>query len=146
MDQPQLIREQGTKDFLHRFFSPYKVPAELTEEEIQICVRLYPRKNKLSKQIAGIHKRETYVKLLKALEANYMLLEGYRESYSKVFGEAALRLTPEDVAYLTSESDTLSYFPVSLPPELVQDPITRESFSEGIVILIAQMEQLERTL
>ncbi len=144
MDQLLSIRELGTGDFLHKFFSPYKVPAELTDEEIQKCVRLYPRKNRLSKQMAGIHKNETYVTLLGELEVDYVLLERYREGYSKVFGEVALRMTPEDIASLSSESDTISCHPISLPSELRQDPMTRESFSKGIAILLIQMEQLEK--
>ncbi|MCI5108411.1 MAG: hypothetical protein MRY49_01015 [Candidatus Pacebacteria bacterium] len=128
-------RELGTDDFLHRFFSPYRVPDGLTESEKRTCVKIYVELMSKRKILVFAHKQNVYDKLLVELQDDYVLLEKYREGFCKVIGEAAFQMTPEDVAGLISSIDSVTYQPINLPAELLQSPMSRESFLLGIRIL-----------
>lgn len=139
-------QEMGTGDFLHRFFSPCKVPWGMLESEKEALIKIYGRKDRLDRQLVKKRKREIYDSLLKAFEGDYLLFENHRDTFGTYFGAAAADMTPEEVAEMEASYHVVMYFPITLPKELRQYPMTRESFSQGIAILTAQMDQLEKCM
>ncbi len=123
------------------FFSPFRVPAGMLDTEKSACLELFIRRKRLTLQLRVIRKREIKDRLIQLFESDYRALEDYRKSLAYVFGE--LPVPAEDIADICTLSSIVEYEPVPLPRELVISPMTRESFANGIALLVADMDRLD---
>lgn len=139
-----VFKDKGDRGKLHAFFSPGIVPAGLTDEEVRTCLSLYPRKDRLSKLLSDRRERERRAKYRECFEADYLALESYRETFSRLFGEAAFRMSIDQLCMLLSNADMLMHDPLPLPADLRTCPMTRECFAQGVAALLARMDELER--
>ncbi len=123
------------------FFSPFRVPAGMLDTEKSACLELFIRRKRLTLQLRVIRKREIKDRLIQLFESDYRALEDYRKSLAYIFGE--LPVPAEDIAEICALSGIVEYEPVPLPRELVISPMTRESFANGIALLVADMDRLD---
>lgn len=122
---------------LHMFFSPRMIPAGLTDEEVGICIALYPRRRKLVDLMVAKRRQELEKKMREAISDDWFAMEAISEAFGSVengvlFGSAF---------YAFREYDA---FP--LPQELLVQYMTREAFSNGILKLVARLNELEKAL
>lgn len=131
-----VFKEKTDAGDLHMFFSPRMVPADLTDDEVKLCLKLHARRKKISDRLSKKKKGE--------IEIDYQALEHERENLSLVFGEYAFSMTIEEIAALYSETRVAMYCPIPLPQELTRSPMTRDSFACGMKILVSHMDMLDR--
>lgn len=129
---------------LHMFFSPYMVPAGLTDGEVRICLELSKRKENIGESLLRKKRAETKAEWLQRFHEDRDALENERSTLSGVFGDHAFDMTAEEIADLFSHTVVVTYQPVTLPRELIQSPMTREAFVAGVKALIELMDTLER--
>jgi len=71
-----LLKNKSARGDLHMFFSPWRVPIGLTDEEIAICVLLYRyRRDQMDKQVATASaalKREDYPAVVRNLQPKFL--------------------------------------------------------------------------
>ncbi len=96
---------------LHRFFSPYRVPIGLTDEEVETCVKMCQRKKNWE---TGVIEREQEKVLPHIKEITKHSPHPY---YS-----------PEQLAGFVA----VGRWPRNMPIEFTTYPMTREQFSKGM--------------
>lgn len=138
-------RKKDAGDF-HMFFSPLMIPSGLTDDEVRICIELYPRKQALERKLEERKKESRREDLRRLFEESYAALERHRDQFAALFGdEYASTMTPEQIADLLSAVSIIEYWPLLVPPELVKSPMTRESFSRGLAAILTRMNELEKS-
>lgn len=131
--------------YIHSFFSPNIVPSGLTDRELAFCVRLHKKRKKLSDRRREEKRKQLKAELQAILENDYLALEKWREAFSRPFGQAAFKMTAEEVAEMHAAVWTNAYwYQIPLPRELIKSPMTRENFILGVKKLIARMKELDR--
>ncbi len=139
-----VFRKKNDAGNLHMFFSPNMVPSGLTDDEVGLCLELHERKEKISKWLLSKKKVEIRNRFQRRFEEDYRALEKGRETLSIVFGEHAFSLTAEEIADLRSDVFIATYWPISLPRELIQSPMTEQSFALGMRKLIDYIGAFEQ--
>jgi len=134
-------------EMLHMFFSPNRIPVGLTDNEVAICIRLYPYRRNMEK----VYNEKEDEKLRQSPELQN------RPSLPLPTFSDALRLVEADVHDTVNEAEKhledvwcmaehLKMHPVrilSLPTELHPSTImTRERFRQGIRLFIAQYRKI----
>lgn len=134
---------KGKKDAdnLHMFFSPYRIPSGLTDFEIRLCLDVHQTREQLSEKLLKKRKSEIKSQTQERLEQDFAELEKERLALSVLWGEKAFSKTAEEVTILHAATDALEYIPIPLPSELLEDPMTRESFDLGIEKLKIKMKE-----
>lgn len=139
-----IFRKKTDAGDLHMFFSPFMVPANLTDGEVSFCLELHGRRKKISERLSNKKKAEIKTGLQKRLENDYLALEKERETLSLFFGEHAFCLAAEEIANLYSCLRVAMDWPIPLPRELTESPMTREKFTSGVKTLIDRMDKLDQ--
>ncbi len=136
---PIFQTNRRAQESLHMFFSPNRVPVGLTDNEVAICIRLYPYRERMIKKINA----EEDAKLEQLdltpypsptlTDALTLVEEGVHETVEEA---------TEHLECLWRMAENLRCHPIrilSLPSEL--DPaivMTRERFRRGIRLFIAE--------
>jgi hypothetical protein len=134
-----VFKEKTDAGDLHMFFSPYIVPAGLTDDEVKFCLELHKQRERISKYLLKNKKDEIKAFVQKGLADNYVALEKQRLGLSGLFGEFAFGMTAGEIAVFISTMKVVMYWPIPLPLELVKSPMTRDSFASGTKKLIDYM-------
>jgi hypothetical protein len=136
-----VLKNKNEYSDLHMFFSPWQVPAGLTDAEIRICLDIHKVREKLGKQLIHKRKNELQSRIQKRLENDFEELEKERLALSVLWGEKIFKKSAEEIAKFIVAVDILEYIPIPLPLELRQNPMTRKSFELGIQKLQAQIKK-----
>ncbi|MBX4209172.1 hypothetical protein KW799_00525 [Candidatus Parcubacteria bacterium] len=126
------VRNKADEEALHMFFSPNRVPAGLTNEEVRVCIDLYPRKKAavdlLARRIER-HARESLKKALRKPAKKKRILKFYGKR------SIAMAMFPAGMAAMFSGVAAL---PKQLSPA---GRMTRKRFKEGIAIITSVFDK-----
>ena len=114
---------------LHMFFSPHRIPAGLTDEEVSICILLYP-----IKQARIIRKNQGVNNALRK-KGQTLQEDEYLDSGSDKREDRELKLFFASVPMYMKIG--LENLPIELRP--CDEPMTRKRFKEGIYKFLQQM-------
>lgn len=112
------IRKKTDAADLHIFFSPYRVPTRLTDEEVLMCIALSP------------FKRAWEWRAIKRLKKKILPHVEYHPE---------IPYTKEQLAEMFAINLVIGCVPTRIPPELVIEKMTRARFRTGLKKLIKLM-------
>jgi hypothetical protein len=130
------IRTERDAGMLHTFFSPCNVPEGLTEEYIRICLKLHPirvKQKEIHSKKYDLHITLTDSRRMAIVrELAYTLLDQRVEIDPEEFEKRVDAIEAELPALPDLTTQLPTSFPPTLPRELLQSPMTSESFQVGM--------------
>lgn len=138
-----VFRNEDDEGALHMFFSPYRIPDGLTDEEVRVCIDLHPRRKELADKMTIKRERTLRDAWKKRLSEDYLFLEKIKDELNQAFGP--IEWTMDKILTVVTIT-ILCYEPIPLPRDLINGPMTRERFANGIAALIARLDELEKTV
>jgi hypothetical protein len=140
-------RDPRAYQMLHMFFSPDRIPVGLTDNEVAICIRLYPYRCNMEK-VYNKKEDEKLKQLLELQKTPSLPLPTFSDALFLV--EAGVHDTvgeaEKHLEHLWCIAEHLKMHPIRilpLPTELHPSTImTRERFRQGVRLFIAQYRKM----
>ncbi len=137
---PHLAGNPENQRALWMFFSPVPIPEGLTDDQILTCIRYF----KMAETVVQMWKDDETAQLVsKYARMSPEDFNRARKDWSRVFGVGAYFVNQDTLTEFLAQMRVMLQNPLPLPRELMQNPMTTQSFHVGMQFMYQRLRSLQ---